>query len=95
MIAPGPRCPRVLAGREAVAGKRWPGRVEVGGGRQTGGRTLGGGAALDWTPTAADVFQATDAISGAVMTCIANSAYNSNTTPAVSHARCAGLADGP
>jgi hypothetical protein len=57
--------------------------------------TLGGGAALDWTPTAADVFQATDAISGAVMTCIANSAYNSNTTPAVSHARCAGLADGP
>jgi hypothetical protein len=55
--------------------------------------TLGGGAALDWTPTAANVFQATDASSGAVMTCIANGAYQSNTTPAVSHARCAGLED--
>ncbi len=54
--------------------------------------TLGGGAALDWTPTAANVFQATDAASGAVMTCIGNSGYESNTTPAVSHARCAGLA---
>jgi hypothetical protein len=56
--------------------------------------TLGGGAALDWTPTAADVFQATDAASGAVMTCVGNGESESNTTPAVSHARCGGLADG-
>ncbi|HTQ06778.1 MAG TPA: multiheme c-type cytochrome [Polyangiaceae bacterium] len=57
--------------------------------------TLGGGAALDWTPTAADVFQTTDTTSGAVMTCVANGAYQSNTTPAISHARCEGLASGP
>jgi len=57
--------------------------------------TLGGGAALDWTPTAANAFQTTDATSGAVMTCIASGAYKSNTTPAVSHAHCAGLAPGP
>jgi hypothetical protein len=57
--------------------------------------TLGGGAPLDWTPTAANAFQAIDATSGAVMTCIANGAYKSNTTPAISHARCAGLAAGP
>ena len=57
--------------------------------------TLGGGAALDWTPTAANVFQATDATSGAVMTCIGSGAYDGNTTPAVSHARCDGLGDGP
>jgi hypothetical protein len=57
--------------------------------------TLGGGAALDWTPTAANVFQATDTTSGAVMTCVATGAYKSNTTPAVSHANCAGLAAGP
>jgi hypothetical protein len=56
--------------------------------------TLGGGAALDWTPTAANAFQATDTTSGAVMTCVATGAYKSNTTPAVSHARCAGLAPG-
>lgn len=54
--------------------------------------TLGGGAALDWTPTAANAFQAPDAATGAVMTCVATGAYKSNTTPAVSHARCAGLA---
>ncbi|MFL5306264.1 MAG: multiheme c-type cytochrome [Polyangia bacterium] len=54
--------------------------------------TLGGGAALDWTPTAKNAFQATDATTGAVMTCVATGAYKSNTTPAVSHARCAGLA---
>ena len=54
--------------------------------------TLGGGAALDWTPTANNAFQATDATTGAVMTCVATGAYKSNTTPAVSHARCAGLA---
>ncbi len=57
--------------------------------------TLGGGAALDWTPTAASVFQTTDATTGAVMTCVGNAASASNTTPALSHARCAGLADGP
>ena len=57
--------------------------------------TLGGGAVLDWTPTAANVFQATDATSGAVMTCITSGAYESDTTPAISHARCAGLADAP
>jgi hypothetical protein len=54
--------------------------------------TLGGGAALDWTPTAPNAFQATDGTSLAVMTCVATGAYKSNTTPAVSHARCAGLA---
>jgi hypothetical protein len=54
--------------------------------------TLGGGAVLDWTPSAANAFQATDAATGAVMTCVATGAYKSNTTPAVSHARCAGLA---
>jgi hypothetical protein len=53
--------------------------------------TLGGGAALDWTPAAANAFQTTDATTGAVMTCVATGAYKSNTTPAVSHARCAGL----
>jgi nitrate/TMAO reductase-like tetraheme cytochrome c subunit len=57
--------------------------------------TLGGGAALDWTPTAANAFQATDMTSQAVMTCVATGAYKSNTTPAVSHARCAGLAPKP
>jgi hypothetical protein len=57
--------------------------------------TLGGGAALDWTPTAANVFQATDATSGAMTTCVGNGTYNSITTPAISHARCAGLADAP
>ncbi|HSS37673.1 MAG TPA: hypothetical protein VLT58_02785, partial [Polyangia bacterium] len=54
--------------------------------------TLGGGAVLDWTPTAKNAFQATDTTTGAVMTCVATGAYKSNTTPAVSHARCAGLA---
>ncbi len=54
--------------------------------------TLGGGALLDWTPTSANAFQATDPTTGAVMTCVATGAYKSNTTPAVSHARCAGLA---
>ncbi len=54
--------------------------------------TLGGGAALDWAPTAANAFQATDASTGAVMTCVATGAYKSNTTPAVTHAKCAGLA---
>ena len=57
--------------------------------------TLGGGAVLDWTPTAESAFQATDATSGAVMTCIANGAYKSDTTPALSHARCDGLATAP
>ncbi|MES1208181.1 MAG: multiheme c-type cytochrome [Pseudomonadota bacterium] len=54
--------------------------------------TLGGGAVLDWTPTASNAFQATDATTGALMTCVATGAYKSNTTPAISHARCAGLA---
>jgi nitrate/TMAO reductase-like tetraheme cytochrome c subunit len=57
--------------------------------------TLGGGAALDWSPTGANVFQATDATSGALMTCIANGTYNGNTTPAISHARCADVAGEP
>lgn len=57
--------------------------------------TLGGGAALDWTPTAANVFEATDATSGAAMTCITNGTYKGNATPAVSHARCTGLAAEP
>ena len=57
--------------------------------------TLGGGAALDWAPTAANAFQATDMTSGAVMTCVATGAYKSNTTPALSHARCAGLPAAP
>ncbi|HXU61878.1 MAG TPA: multiheme c-type cytochrome [Polyangia bacterium] len=54
--------------------------------------TLGGGASLDWTPSASNAFQAIDANNGAAMTCVATGAYKSNTTPAVSHARCAGLA---
>ncbi len=54
--------------------------------------TLGGGAVLDWAPTAANAFQANDAASGAVMTCVATGAYKSNTTLSASHARCAGLA---
>ena len=49
---------------------------------------LGGGATLDWTPTASNAFQATDGVTGAVMTCVATGAYKSNTTPATSHARC-------
>ena len=53
--------------------------------------TLGGGATLDWTPSASNAFQAVDA-NGVAMTCVATGAYKSNTTPAVSHARCAGLA---
>ena len=54
--------------------------------------TLGGGGTLDWTATASNAFQANDATTGAIMTCVATGAYKSNTTPAVSHARCAGLA---
>jgi Cytochrome c554 and c-prime len=57
--------------------------------------TLGGGAVLDWSPTAPNAFQATDVASMAVMTCVATGTYKSNTTPAVSHARCAGLPPGP
>ena len=54
--------------------------------------TLGGGAVLDWSPTAANAFQANDTgSSGAVMTCVATGANKSNTTPTASHARCAGL----
>ena len=49
---------------------------------------LGGGATLDWTPTATNAFQATDAGTGAVMTCVATGVYKSNTTPTTSHARC-------
>ena len=49
---------------------------------------LGGGATLDWTPTASNAFQATDSVTGAVMTCVATGAYKSNTTPTTSHARC-------
>jgi hypothetical protein len=50
---------------------------------------LGGGAALDWTPTSPGVFHPTDPASGAVMTCVATGAYKSNTTLTASHARCA------
>ena len=49
---------------------------------------LGGGATLDWTPTAANAFQATDSVTGAIMTCVATGAYKSNTTPTTSHAHC-------
>jgi hypothetical protein len=49
---------------------------------------LGGGATIDWTPTASNAFQATDGVTGAIMTCVATGAYKSNTTPATSHARC-------
>jgi hypothetical protein len=50
---------------------------------------LGGGAQLDWTPTAANAFQAPDPATGATMTCVATGAYKSNTTLAASHAQCA------
>ena len=56
---------------------------------------LGGGAMLDWTPTASNAFQATDSVTGAVMTCVATGAYKSNTTPATSHARCPAPAASP
>ncbi|HSY41677.1 MAG TPA: multiheme c-type cytochrome [Polyangia bacterium] len=56
---------------------------------------LGGGATLDWTPTASNAFQATDGVTGAVMTCVATGAYKSNTTPATSHARCPAPAASP
>jgi hypothetical protein len=49
---------------------------------------LGGGATLDWTPTASNAFQATDSVTGAVMTCVATGAYKSNTTLTTSHAHC-------
>jgi hypothetical protein len=49
---------------------------------------LGGGAMLDWTPTASNAFQATDSVTGAVMTCVATGAYKTNTTPTTSHAHC-------
>jgi nitrate/TMAO reductase-like tetraheme cytochrome c subunit len=57
--------------------------------------TLGGGATLDWTPTASNAFQATDGVTGAVMTCVATGAYKSNTTAATSHARCPAPAASP
>ena len=56
---------------------------------------LGGGATLDWTPTAANAFQATDSVTGAIMTCVATGAYKSNTTPTTSHARCPAPAASP
>ena len=49
---------------------------------------LGGGATLDWTPTASNAFQATDSVTGAIMTCVATGAYKSNITLTTSHARC-------
>jgi hypothetical protein len=49
---------------------------------------LGGSGTLDWTPNGATTFQATDSVTGAVMTCVANGAYKSNTTLTTSHARC-------
>jgi hypothetical protein len=56
---------------------------------------LGGGAALDWTPTASNAFQATDGATGAIMTCVATGAYKSNTTPTTSHAQCPAPAPSP
>ncbi|HLK92009.1 MAG TPA: multiheme c-type cytochrome [Polyangia bacterium] len=50
--------------------------------------TLGGGAVLDWTPTAANAFQTSDSVTGAIMTCVATGAYKSNITMTTSHARC-------
>jgi hypothetical protein len=55
---------------------------------QVASYTLGGGAVLDWTPTAPNAFQANDAVTGAVMTCVATGAYKSNITVTTSHARC-------
>ena len=61
---------------------------------QVASYTLGGGAVLDWTPTAPNVFQAVDMDSGsykgsgATMTCVATGAYKSNITITTSHARC-------
>jgi hypothetical protein len=48
---------------------------------------LGGGATLDWTPTASNAFQATD-MTGVIMTCVATGAYKSNITLTTSHAHC-------
>ena len=50
--------------------------------------TLGGGAMLDWTPTGAGAFQATDSVTGAIMTCVSTGAYKSNITMTTSHAHC-------
>jgi hypothetical protein len=50
--------------------------------------TLGGGAMLDWTPSGAGTFQATDSVTGAIMTCVATGAYKSNITITTSHAHC-------
>jgi hypothetical protein len=50
--------------------------------------TLGGGAMLDWTPGGAGSFQATDNVTGAIMTCVATGAYKSNITLTTSHAHC-------
>jgi hypothetical protein len=50
--------------------------------------TLGGGAVLDWTPTGADTFQATDSVTNAIMTCVSTGAYKSNITMTKSHAHC-------
>ncbi|HVV48744.1 MAG TPA: multiheme c-type cytochrome, partial [Polyangia bacterium] len=55
---------------------------------QVASYTLGGGAALDWMPTAANAFPATDATTGAVMTCVSTGVYKSNLTMTTSHARC-------
>jgi hypothetical protein len=50
--------------------------------------TLGGGATLDWTPTGSNTFQATDSVTGAIMTCVSTGAYKSNITMTTSHAHC-------
>jgi hypothetical protein len=56
---------------------------------------LGGGATLDWTPTASNAFQTTDPVTLAPLTCVATGAYKSNTTAATSHARCPAPAASP
>jgi Cytochrome c554 and c-prime len=49
---------------------------------------IGGSATLDWTANATNAFQATDSVTGAIMTCVSTGAYKSNTTLTTSHARC-------
>jgi hypothetical protein len=49
---------------------------------------LGGGATLDWTPTASNAFQTLDPATNEPMTCVATGVYKSNTTATTSHARC-------
>ncbi len=55
---------------------------------QVASYTLGGGAVIDWTPTAPNAFQVLDPDTEAPLTCVATGAYKSNITLTPSHARC-------